>query len=177
MTFPLKCIKMLLTETLRITKLNNYFLWRRHDFISLAFTGILNLLYAANIYKWFELFHFLILRADYWFRSLRARSLHIMPCRHRVVVEVQIHSFLTSTTPRPHYPREIPQEVCLTLGPFWTGVENFALAGIRISKCPASIYQCRYVVFCIFKVCALYHMTRRYASWINLVTSCAECIV
>ena len=57
-TFPLKCIKMLLTETLQFTKLNNYLLWRRLDFISLAFTRILILLYAANIYKWFELFYF-----------------------------------------------------------------------------------------------------------------------
>lgn len=175
--FPLKCIKMLLTETLRFTELNNYLLWRRLDFISLAFTIILILLYAANIYKWFELFHFLVLRADYWFRSLKERSPHTMPCRHRVAVEVQIYSFLTTATPRPLYPREIPQEACLALGPFWTGVKKFTLTGIRISKCPASIYQCRYVVFCIFRVWALYHMTRRYARRINLFGSCGECIV
>jgi len=158
-TFPLKYIKMLLTETLRFTKLNNYLLWRRPDFISLPFTIVHNLLYTANIYKWFELFHFLVLRADYWFRSLRERSPHIMPRRHRVAIEVQIYLFLTTATPQPLYPQEIPQEACLTLGPFWTGVENFALTGIRISKCPASIYQCRSAVFCIFRVCVLFHRT------------------
>ena len=141
-TFPLKYIKTLLTETLRFTKLNNYLLWRRPDLILLAFTSILNLLYAASIYKWFELFHFLVLRADYWFRSLKERSPHIMPCRHIVAVEVQMYSFLSIATPQPLYSREIPQEARLTLGLFWTGVVNFTFTGIRISKCPASIYQC-----------------------------------